>query len=115
MLLTFIQILHTLVTYLNFTALFYIIYMHLKGRKSGRLLRLAYGLILFECIVVIASGMTCPVRLWVDRYYSRYTPDQIILNNIAPYYLAAGSTLLGIAILSYFVPGKKAWKLKLSQ
>jgi hypothetical protein len=106
MLLTFVQTAPTLITYVNFAALFYIIYMH-WNRKQSRWLKAAYGIIFVECVAVLLCGMACPVRLWVTRHYSSSTPDQIILNNIAPYYMKAGSVLLVIAILTYFFPRQK--------
>jgi len=106
MLLTTVQTLHPLITYINFLALFYIIYMHV-AQKRGGFLWVAYGLIGFECLVVFFSGMVCPIRIWVTRHYSASTPDQIILNDFAHYYLKAGSTLLVAAIATYFIPLKK--------
>jgi len=106
MLLTIIQTIHTLITNVNFAALFYMIYMHL-AHKRGRSLKVAYGLILVECVLMVSFKMVCPLRVWVTQHYSAATPDQILLNNIAPYYLMAGSTLLVIAIATYFLPTPK--------
>jgi hypothetical protein len=79
--------------------------MHWRNKK-GRWLTIAYGLIGLEVVLVLVSGWTCPLRIWVTRHYSSSTPDQIILNHIAPYYLTAGSALLGIAVVTYFLRKK---------
>jgi hypothetical protein len=101
MLLTLVQTAHTLITYINFAALFVMIYMHWTNKRN-KWLYISYWLIGIEVIAMLAFKFTCPLRYWVTRHYSSSTPDQIILNDIAPYYLHAGSTLLGIAVLTFF-------------
>lgn len=84
---TLIKLIHTLVWVTMASAIFYVLYAGIAN-KSGLLLLLSIGLIVFETVVLVLNKWTCPLTPWARKYSSEekdnfdiYLPNWLAKHN----------------------------------
>ena len=92
-----VQFIHTLIAFVNFGALFYMIYSHWTGRRT-RLLKFCYWAIVIEVIAIIPFGLSCPITLWVKANFPIGTSDILLPHWVSRKLIEWGAVLLTISL-----------------
>lgn len=104
MLIVWVRLFHTLVFFVMFGAILFLLYCGLANQLTSWT-ALAFALISVEVVIYAAHGFRCPLSTWAERL----TPsDQVVQDIYLPVWLAArvvaiSTPLLGLACLILLV------------